>query len=752
MSASGQRSRSAFESVLARLPGPLGDRLRNATGGRFGIGSKIAVVLGGGVTLTIGAVVLALVLMSVVSSRQSEVTEGYMPALVAAFEVARSSSELVRASPRLLAADDPEDLGLVMWDVVREEETLRNWLSEVRRAESKGGAEGDIGSAVVPLADSLVESIGKIQESVRRRMQYRAMLRQLEEQVGSLALEMQLLLEELVDDQHFFMHTGLRRLGDQPIPPEQRKSRAELDHYSGLLDFQASQNVTTTFVQQAMTENDPELLRANRERVETAMSDVRRALGVIKPAIRSRLQPQVEKLVRLYASPEGAFEVRTRELEEILRSEDLLARNQQTTADLVAMVEGLVKDAEISTQNAANRSRNLVRLGFWFLLGVTFLTLVAAYVVWTLFGKRLLARLGRLFDSTQRMSKGDLDVEVEIEGNDEVTDMAGALEVFRQHAVEVQRLNLVEKLAAEVQAKNSELEATNTELETTLEDLKRTQQQVISQEKLASLGALTAGIAHEIRNPLNFVNNFAGLSSELIDELREELKREANGEGEGDGEGGMDRELVDEILGDLGGNVVKVQEHGERANRIVEGMLAHSRNEAGQVESVDINLMLDEYAKLAYHGLRGTDSTFNVNLVQEYDDDAGRVRAVSRDLSRVFLNVVTNACHATIARGEEAEGSYEPTVWLKTESRGETVCISIRDNGTGIPDHIVDKIFDPFFTTKSGTQGTGLGLSISHEIVREHGGEFQVETEVGEYTEFRIVLPREGLSPGGDAS
>ena len=744
MNISEQRIQSTFESVLARLPGPLGERLRKATGGRFGIGSKIAVVLGGGVTLTIGAVVLALGLMRIVSTRQSEVTEGYMPALVAAFEVARSSSELVRASPRLLAADDPDDLGLVMWDVVREEETLRKWLSEVRRAESKGGAEGDIGSAVVPLADSLVESISQIQESVGRRMQYRALLRKLEGQVESLGLELQLLLEELVDDQHFFMHTGLRGLDDAPASPDRRTSRAELDHYAGLLDFQASQNVTTTLIQQAMTENDPELLRANRERVETAMSDVRRALGGIRPAIRSRLQPQVEKLTGFYAAPDGAFEARTRELEEIRRSEDLLARNQQTTADLVAMVEGLVKEAEVSTQNAANRSRNLVRLGFWFLLGVTFLTLVAAYFVWMFFGKRLLARLGRLFDATQRMSKGDLEVQVEIEGNDEVTDMAGALEVFRQHAVEVQRLNLVEKLAAEVQAKNAALETTNSELETTLEDLKRTQQKVISQEKLASLGALTAGIAHEIRNPLNFVNNFAGLSSDLIDELREELK--------GEGEGGMDQELIDEILDDLGGNAGKVKEHGERANRIVEGMLAHSRNEAGQVESVDINLLVDEYAKLAYHGLRGTDSTFNVNLVQEYDEGAGRVEASTRDLSRVFLNVVTNACHATAARARESDGSYKPKVWLRTEGSEDGVRVSIRDNGTGIPAEIVDRIFDPFFTTKSGTQGTGLGLSISHEIVREHGGEFQVETEEGEFTEFRIVLPRKGILSSAPAS
>ena len=719
------------------FPDRLGDPLRQATGGRFGIGSQIAVGLGFGVTLTIGAVVLALVLMSIVSSRQSEVTEGHMPALVAAFEVARSSSELVRASPRLLAADDPADLKEVGRDVVREEETLRQWLVEVMRAESRGGVDGGVGSAVVPLADSLVESINQIQESVARRMEYRSRLRELEGQVESLGLELQLLLEELVDDQHFFMHTGLRGLDDLPVPAGRRTSRTELAHYAGLLDFQASQNLTTTFIQQAMTENDPELLRANRERVETAMSDVRRALAGIRPEIRARLQPRVATLNDFYAAPDGAFETRTRELAEVRRSEDLLARNQQTTADLVAMVEGLVKDAEVSTQNAANRSRNLVRIGFWFLLGVTLITLVGAYFAWRFFGERLLVRMAGLFDATRRMSKGDLEVEVRIDGNDEVTDMAEALEVFRKHAVEVQRLNLVEKLAAEVQAKNAELE-------TTLEDLKRTQQQVISQEKLASLGALTAGIAHEIRNPLNFVNNFAGLSSDLIDELREELK--------GEGEGGTDQELVDEILDDLGGNAAKVKEHGERANRIVEGMLAHSRNEAGQVESVDINLLVDEYAKLAYHGLRGTDSTFNVNLVQEFDAAAGEVEAVSRDLSRVFLNVVTNACHATIARGKEAEGSYEPTVWLKTEGSETSVSVSIRDNGTGIPDAIVDKIFDPFFTTKSGTQGTGLGLSISHEIIREHGGEFQVETEVGEFTEFRIVLPRKGLSAGAPAT
>ena len=706
-----------------------------------GSGAKSSWVWGGGVILTIGAILLAVVLMSIVSSRQNEVTEGEIPALVAAFAVAQSSAELVRASPRLLAADDPGDLEEVRRDVVRGEASLRGWIAKMRDAEATGedGGGGVVGT-IAPLADSLVAIIHEIHTSVGRMMGYRSRLRELEGQAENAGLDLQLFLEKEIDDQYFFMREGLRHLEDNVrVSPSRRKSQVEVDHYSGLLNFKASQYVATTLVLQAMTENDAELLLANKERVETVLSDVRRSLSGIRPRIRDQLEPLVDQLSDLYGADGGVFETRTSELSEMRRSEGLLARNQQVTTDLVRSVEGLVKEAQVSAQDAANRSGTLVRWGFWFLLGLTLFTLFAAYGAWKFFGQRLLIRIGRLTDATRRMSKGDLEVQVRIEGNDELTDMAGDLEVFRQHAVEVQRLNLVEKLAAEVQAKNAELEDT-------LEDLKRTQQKVVTQEKLASLGALTAGIAHEIKNPLNFVTNFAVLSSEVVDELREELEG-----GEGDDNGKMDRELVDELLDDLNTNVVKVKEHGDRANRIVEGMLSHSREEAGDMESVDINLLLDEYANLAYHGLRGTDSSFNVNLIREFDPDAGEVEAIARDLSRVFLNVVTNACHATMSRKEEEEGeegpSYWPTVWLKTKGSEKSVEVGIRDNGTGIPDAVVDKIFDPFFTTKSGTQGTGLGLSISNEIVNGHGGQLSVETEVGEFTEFKILLPRESLGP-----
>lgn len=722
------RVHSAFEWILERLPSRLGDRVREASGGRFGIGSQVVVGLGGGVVMTIGPIVLALILMSIVNSQQSQVTETHMPALVAAFEVAQQSTELVRASPRLLAATSQQVLDTVMIEVHRQEEQLRSRVTQITEAE--GGEQGELGTVVTPLVDSLLESIEQIHESVLRRMTAQARLEELETQLAAAGQALQLLLEEAIDDQEFFMYTGLRELTDAPASMGQRRTDSEIDHYRGLLNFKAYQNEAGTLIAQAMTEDDPAVLLANRERVVTALGDVEGALPRIRPRVRADLQLQVDELQDLYQSSEGVFETRAVELAEDRRAADLVARNQQTTAELVNRVQTLVGGAESSARGAANRSGTLVQLGVWFLLTVTFLTIAAAYVAWKFFGERLLVRMGALSSATRRMSKGDLEVQVEIEGNDELTDMAGALEVFRQHAVEVQRLNLVEKLANEVQAKN-------TELEDTLDNLRRTQQQVVKQEKLASLGALTAGIAHEIRNPLNFVNNFAALSSELIEELREELNPEDNGDGE------LDREFIGEILNDLDTNVIKVNEHGSRANRIVEGMLAHSRDEAGEVESLEVNVMVQEYAKLAYHGIRGTDSSFNVDMVYEFDSNAGEVEAIARDLSRVFLNIVTNACHATHARRIEGEDpAYQPAVTVRTEGREKDVCISVHDNGTGIPKNVLDRIFDPFFTTKSGTQGTGLGLSISHEIVQEHGGRIEVDTVPGEFTEFKITLPR----------
>ena len=732
------RIHSTFEWVLAKLPSGWGARVRKATGNRFGIASQIWVGLGGGVTLTLVASVLALGLMTIVNASQRDVTGTYMPGMIAAFDVAQSSSELVRASPRLIAADTPEDLALVETDVMREEEFLRTRLGEMTGT----GMQGALQDSVVVLASNLVESIDLIRESVARRLTYRARVGDLEREVLELTLGAELLLVAAIDDQDFFMATGLRELTDQPAPTSARNAPEQLDQYRGLLNYQTNQNAVSLLIQRALTQDDPGLLQTNRERVTAAMGNLQSDLDDLLPATAALLRPSFERLGDLYSAANGIFTIRTLELAELAESEEYLALNEATTNDLNALVQPLVENAEISTREAADRSATLLQIGWWTILAVNVLAVLAAvFGGWKFFGERLLVRLRHLSDVMRRMSRGELEAKLEIAGNDEVTDMAGALEVFRQHAIEVQRLNLVEALATEVQDKNAELEST-------LDELRRTQEQVITQEKLASLGALTAGVAHEIRNPLNFVNNFAALSVELIDELREELGMEGES-GNGDGAGPLaaagDEELteiVDEILGDLQLNISKVKEHGDRANRIVDGMLAHSRDEAGQIESIDINLLVEEYTKLAYHGMRGTDATFNVTITRELDPEAGRVDGIARDLSRVILNIVTNACQATQMRGKAEGRGYSPTLLVSTEGRGDTVCIKVRDNGTGMPESVVRKIFDPFFTTKSGTQGTGLGLSISHEIVREHEGQLAVDTEEGEFTEFTIILPR----------
>ncbi len=268
--------------------------------------------------------------------------------------------------------------------------------------------------------------------------------------------------------------------------------------------------------------------------------------------------------------------------------------------------------------------------------------------------------------------------------------------------------------------------------------LKATQEQLLVQEKLASLGALTAGIAHEIKNPLNFVNNFADLSVELMDELREEVDKLKAGTP-------PDIENIDALLDDLTGNAKKINEHGKRADGIVRSMLLHSRGQTGERQATDINAMLDEYVNLTYHGMRAQDSSFNVTIERELASDAGMVEAIPQDLSRVFLNLLNNACYAVNERAKKNGAGFVPTLRVKSVNLGDAVEIRIRDNGMGIPADVREKIFNPFFTTKPTGQGTGLGLSISHDIVvQQHGGQLEVETEPGEFTEFIVRLPRQG--------
>jgi signal transduction histidine kinase/ligand-binding sensor domain-containing protein len=268
------------------------------------------------------------------------------------------------------------------------------------------------------------------------------------------------------------------------------------------------------------------------------------------------------------------------------------------------------------------------------------------------------------------------------------------------------------------------------QLKKTIEELETTQGQLIQSEKMASLGELTAGIAHEIQNPMNFINNFSEVSHELLDEMMEEIDK-------------GDMEEAKEISSDIKQNLEKISHHGHRASSIVRGMLEHSRNSSGQKEDIDINVLADEYLRLAYHGLRAKDKSFNAKFETDFDDSIGKIEIIPQDIGRVMLNLINNAFYAVSDRNDQEENEdYQPTVKVTTKKLKDQVKITVEDNGSGIPKEIKDKIFQPFFTTKPSGKGTGLGLSLTYDIITQgHGGALELDSEVGQGTVFTIFLP-----------
>ncbi|MGB5273865.1 MAG: ATP-binding protein, partial [Flavobacteriaceae bacterium] len=311
----------------------------------------------------------------------------------------------------------------------------------------------------------------------------------------------------------------------------------------------------------------------------------------------------------------------------------------------------------------------------------------------------------------------------------------GMLYVGSSEPLEVEQIDLVQSLAdafAIAYARYddfAQLEKAKARVETTLSELKTTQNQLVQSEKMASLGELTAGIAHEIQNPLNFVNNFSEVSKELLEEMMEEMEK-------------GDAEEVKAIAQDLIQNLEKINHHGKRADGIVKGMLQHSRSSSGEKEPTDINTLADEYLRLAYHGLRAKDKTFNATLETHFDANIGKVDLMAQDMGRVILNLITNAFYVVKEKKEKHPEGYEPTVTVTTRKERNKVQIAVKDNGNGIPDAIKEKIFQPFFTTKPTGQGTGLGLSMSYDIVTKgHDGHLEVKTKEGKGSEFIITLP-----------
>ena len=702
---------------------------------RIGLGVKMYAAFGAGVLLMLAASVVALVSFGVVSNSQRHITERSVPSLVAAIRAAQQSSALVDAAPRLVSVSSAEELTEVRAAIARDKELLNKLIEELREQDSLENQQQ--ADTLRSLADALTTTLEKIEQSSSRRRELKRRLDAREAEIPVMTRQIDRILVPEIDSQAFFLATGLRELGDSPAPPAERTSYAEQVRYRDLLTLHTQANLAARLLAEAAVLNDRTLIQPVRERYNAALGSFERAFrsSEAHASPTRMLDFEFERLKSLGQGAEGIFDLQ----EAILRQAEMEARyieeNRATAARLLATMDRVVAVADRQADAASDASTAAVSTGMVVLVLLNVLNVIGAVALGVFVGRYLIRRMTGLAASMRSMAEGNLEVPVEVRGNDEVTDMAEALEVFRRHALEVQRLNLVEKLADELKDKN-------TELEQTLQDLKTAQNQVVMQEKLASLGQLAAGIAHEIKNTLNFVNNFSEVSGELIEEVREVLGevREKVPEDA--------RDEIEGILDDLTSNLEKINQHGKRADGIVRSMLDHSRAQSGERRSVDLNALLKQYADLAYHAMRAKDQRFNVTWEEDLDGGIGEVEVVPQDLSRVFLNLITNACQATFERAQ-GDDQYRPCIRLASKRQEGQVEFRIRDNGPGIPQDMIKKIFEPFVTTKPTGEGTGLGLSLSQDIVSQHGGLMGVESESGVFTEFWITIPAPAASSAG---
>ncbi len=306
--------------------------------------------------------------------------------------------------------------------------------------------------------------------------------------------------------------------------------------------------------------------------------------------------------------------------------------------------------------------------------------------------------------------------------------IAAMLLLFSSFIIAFRNIKHKQKAYTLLQKQKEETELQKQKLEQAMAELEATQAQLIQREKMASLGELTAGIAHEIQNPLNFVKNFSEVSTELVDELNEEIA-----------EGNI--KDIGSIATAIKENLNAITYHSNRADSIIKGMMLHSRTSTGIKEPTDINALADEYLRLSYHGLRAKDKSFNATMQTSFGNNIGEIKIISQDIGRALLNLFNNAFYSVNEKKKQLGNAFDPTVWLSTKKNADKIEISVKDNGTGIPPKIKEKILQPFFTTKPAGQGTGLGLSLSYDIIKAHGGELRVETKEGEFAEFKILLP-----------
>ena len=691
--------------------------------------TQLYLALGSAVALTLAAALVGWFSFNNLGEAQSRVNEDTVPELTAAFKVAQSTAALTDAAPRLASASSRQDLEAISTSVTASHDDLLEDLLKLR-----GGDEHtEVFLGIEANIDNLLSNIDDIKEQRTTHFQLASHSEFLRQDLAETREALDELLVSEVDDQLFFTMTGYTTLEEPPVPAEEHFSETQLARYRLLADLHAQSDSSTLLLESAFSISRAALLEPLKESFESSSGEILRIQTAMDDGeLREALNPPLDQLLALGLGDQGVFVTLSQALRLEESQELLAAENRGISVALVSQVDGLVDTANARAAEATLASEEATFTGQVLLITISTISVGGAILIaWLFVGRSLLRRLATLSAWMRRMASGDLEARIEMKGRDEVANMAAALEVFRQHALEVQRLNLVEELANELQGKNGQLESA-------LSDLSRAQDQIVMREKLAALGELTAGVAHEIRNPLNFVKNFSEVSAELLEELHEVLDEA------GESIPQNKRDEIQDISSDLSSNLERIGSHTARANRIVHDMLMMGRDTA-EWQVIDINSTVDEYSRLAFHSARATDPDFQLDLQFSLAEDVGELEAIPQDLGRVFLNVVSNACYATNEKHTEilrtGGSGYMPTVWISTTRDEEHIAIQFRDNANGMPQEVVEKIFNPFFTTKPSGQGTGLGLALSNDIIREHGGSINVESTPGEGTAMTLLLP-----------
>ncbi len=696
---------------------------------RYSVGVQIGIAVFGALVLVLASAVVSGFSIGQIGAVQSHLLERQLPRQRLSLQVSRQASELVSLLPRITGAQDLVYLSVYLNEY---EQVRKQFVQAIERL----GAAGEPVEVLNLAAGDLAGYANELADLSKHRLRAQRALLTAQDELVALELLLDQKLTQAVDDQLFFVMTGMRTLDKPALGERERHSVAELERLHQLSEVQSHINGVFAVLAAVGVATDPAHLQPLRERYLAGMSRVNQG-GMFTHGPRGvdAVWPEIGQLEQLAVGHDGVFALADTILRNQISESDVVDKSRAAVRALVDNIDQIIVDNTAQAQVAMAQASGSISAGYVVVGSFAALCFLGALAYGWFYVRNILTqRLIYISSAMHTMAEGDLTQSLEVYGRDEISRMAKSLEVFRRQALAAQRLNLVEKLAEELEQKNNRLRDT-------VGQLNRAQEQIVLREKLAALGELTAGVAHEIKNPLNFVNNFSDSSIDLCGELLEVV-------GELELSETSDEYLeIKEILDMLRSNMEKISGHGQRANRIVNSMLSLGRTAEGEASTTELVALVREHAALAWHSVRAAFPDFTGEVVYDVPQDPVVANVVAHDISRVVLNLVTNACHACWERQKSHPGDYQPQIRVSVAQVEDWLEVRVEDNGVGMREFVREQIFNPFFTTKDTDVGTGLGLSISFDLVQSHKGEMFVESTYGRGSTFGFKLPANG-QPG----